>query len=147
MRYYNETDRSFFTVDEGWPSQLRDATVEMLLSKGYLPIVETQNAIVAPSMFVEYEERFTKSDDGTAFRKSDVAIPTPVAFDRDKFYALVDEVPGGSDALSELVSDDDEARDFWFDPVYLRGSSMAQKLCSALGMTQDQVEGVVARSV
>lgn len=147
MRYYNDDLRSVFVVDETWPEKLKTSTVEMLLSKGFLPIDDSGASTAVPSMFVNYVEGFEKSQDGTLFRLVQTPVPTTILFDRDKFFAKIAEIEGAQASFMTLVDSDSDVKEFWFVPSYTRGSTLASKICIGLDISQTQLENIVKECV
>ncbi len=126
-------------VPDDWPAELRAAQRDLAAASGYLPLV-VSNAPSATAFTAPVRVCTTNS---TGILVYYVDAPVAVPLDRGKLLAVVSSGGALTNALAALRSDPRLA--YWWSSnlTYVRGSSNAVLMASALGLDQASLEALV----
>lgn len=126
-------------IPADWPAELQAAQRDLALASGYLPLV-VSNAPAATPFTVPVRVCTTNSA-GILVRY--IEAPVAVPLDRGKLLAVVSSGGSLTNALAALRSDPRLA-DWWSSNLtYVRGSTNAVLMASALGLDQPALESLV----
>lgn len=126
-------------VPDDWPAELRAAQRDLAAASGYLPLT-VSNAPAATPFTVPVRVCTTNAAGILVYY---VDAPVAVPLDRGKLLAVVSAGGALTNALAALRSDL-RLTDWWSSNLtYVRGSTNAVLMASALGLDQPALEDLV----
>lgn len=137
MKYYN--GKKTIEINEDWDESPREAYREMIITEGFLPVVEAQRP--EDSRFVRYSNKFEKEND--KYVEVWVAKAMPIHINVNKLLAhpsICQKLPS---LIALMKSDAKMSKWLVKDAKYLRGSEMALYAQKALGMSESEMEAIV----
>ena len=148
--YYKPNKRggARISITDSMPESVKEAQRSVAAAQGLLPVSNLSER-PAPTPFGVYREVLSPVTDQyggvIGYSQSWTFMPSRVHLSQAKLVA--DKVIAPLvETLAPLITQDPDLSAWWAnDMTYVRGSVMAQKAMTALGMTQEQIEEIALR--
>ena len=127
------------TVPAGLPASVTNAYVTHLRESGYYPVKEAN----APTNTWCTRAVKTMALTNGAWRVEWIECPVPIPLDRVNLCSTILSLPDGTNLLATAMSIPAVADWFVSDPVYVRGSELAQAMQQLLGLDQSGLESLL----